>query len=244
MRRVHVDGTRHVCEAALRSGRPRIVVASTSGTIAVSREPVIHDESSGYATTVVRLWPYYLSKIEQERLVLDLHERDGLDAVLLNPSILYGPGDVYRSSTDDVRHFIDGRIPNVPSGGLNFVDVRDAARAFVRALTRGETGERYLIGGANLTVSEFFGLLEQVSGVRAPRLRLPEAIARAGAALMRAGAKIVGSRYPIDDISITMAYRYWYCDSRRAEDELDHRPRAAEITLQDTIAYIRGESGE
>jgi dihydroflavonol-4-reductase len=183
-----------------------------------------------------------MSKIEQERLLLELHEREGLEVVLLNPSILYGPGDVYRSSTDDIRLFLARQIPNVPSGGLNFVDARDAARTFVSALRSGRSGERYLLGGHNMRVGEFFALLERVSGIAAPRLRLPEALARGGALLMRTLARARGTVFPVDDISVRMAYHYWYCDSQRAREELGHTARPAEETLRDTVGFIRGET--
>jgi dihydroflavonol-4-reductase len=241
MEEVHVGGTRNVCDAAIAAGRPRIVVASSSGTIAASRTPAIHTESAPWATDVVSGWPYYMSKIEQERLALSYHEREGLDVVILNPSILLGPGDIRRSSTNDVRAFLDGQIPNVPSGGLNFVDARDAARAFVAAVDQGRAGRRYLICGHNMTIREFFELLERLSGVRRPRLVLPEWLARLTAAIARPAMALAGSRFPIDDASIEMAYRFWYCDSRLAGADLGFVPRPGEETLRDTIEFIRRE---
>jgi dihydroflavonol-4-reductase len=243
MRRTHVEGTRNVCEAALGAPATRIVVASSSGTVAVSRDPVVHTESAPYATGVVDHWPYYLSKIEQEKLALAYHEEGKLDVVVLNPSILLGPGDIHRSSTDDVRAFLDRRIPNVPSGGLNFVDARDTARAFVSAIDRGRGGQRYLIGGHNMTIRAFFGFLERISGVRAPRLVLPERIARGGAAFLRRAYAIAGGRFPLDDASIEMAYRYWYCDSALAQKELGFEARPGDETLRDTVGFIRNEAG-
>jgi dihydroflavonol-4-reductase len=241
MRRVHVDGTRHVCEAALAHGRPRVIVASSSGTIAVSRKPVIHDESAPYATEVAAPWPYYLSKIEQERLAFSYHEERGLDVVVLNPSILFGPGDARRSSTGDVRNFLERKVPSVPSGGLNFVDARDAAHAFVSAIDRGRSGRRYLIGGPNLTIREFFALLERVSGVAGPKLQCPEWLARTGAAVLRKAMALGAAEFPLDDASIEMAYRFWYCSSERAASELGFRPRPGIDTLRETVSFIRSE---
>jgi dihydroflavonol-4-reductase len=241
LRSVLVEGTRHVCEAASKSPGTRIVLASSSGTIAVSRDAVVHDESAPWAEALAARWPYYLAKIEQEKLALSYSERAGLDVVVLNPSILLGPGDVNRSSTNDVRVFLARKIPNVPSGGLNFVDVRDAARAFVEAIGKGKRGQRYLLGGHTMSIREYFALLERVSGVRAPRLAMPEWLARAGAALMRSTSRLMGSEFPIDDASVEMAYRYWYCDSSRAREELGFAVRSAEETLRDTVEFIRSE---
>lgn len=241
LREVLVEGTRHVCDAALASPGTRVVLASSSGTFAVGREPVVYDESAPYAVTVTARWPYYVAKTEQEQLALDYARREDLDVVVLNPSILLGPGDIHRSSTNDVRVFLGGKVPNVPSGGLNFVDVRDAARAFVAAIDKGERGQRYLLGGHNMSIRDFFQLLERVSGIRGPRLVLPEWLARAGAALMRWAARLTGSEFPIDDASVEMSYRYWYCDSTRAREALGFEARPAEDTIRDTIDYIRSE---
>jgi len=239
MHEVHVGGTRNICEAALANDTPRVVVASSSGTIAVSRKPVVHTESAPYAEEVVAHWPYYVSKIAQEKLAFSFAKPGNLEVVVLNPSILLGPGDVYRSSTDDVRAFLERKIPNIPSGGLNFVDARDAAQAFVRAIEKGRNGQRYLVGGPNMTIREFFGRIEAVSGVRKPALSLPEWLARGSAALARRVLPVFGSSFPIDDASIEMAYRFWYCNCSLAEKELGFQSRPADITLADTVRFIR-----
>jgi dihydroflavonol-4-reductase len=240
---LHVGGTRNVCEAARAQGRPRIVVASSSGTIAAGRTPVMHTEESPYVVELAGRWPYYLSKIYQEKLALAYHRDHQLPVVILNPSLLLGPGDERLSSIGDVLLFLQGHFLNIPSGGLNFVDARDAAAALVRAMEKGASGRRYLIGGHNMTIREFFALLERVSGVRGPRWELPESWARSGAALLRKLAGAAGSRYPVEDETIEMGYRFWYCDSRRARQELGFIPRPAEETLRDTIAYLRRRVG-
>ena len=240
---LHVRGTRNVCEAALAHGRPRVVLASSSGTIAASRTPVLHTEEAPYVVELAGRWPYYLSKIYQEKIALACHHYQQLPVVVLNPSLLLGPGDERLSSIGDVLLFLQGHFLNIPSGGLNFVDARDAAAAMVTAMEKGVPGRRYLIGGHNLTIREFFALLERVSGVRGPRWELPESWSRGGAALLRGLARVAGSRYPVEDETIEMGYRFWYCDSARAKQELGFAPRPAEETLRDTIAYLRRRPG-
>jgi dihydroflavonol-4-reductase len=235
----HVEGTRNICEAALTQGRPRVVVSSSSGTIAASRGPDLHIEDSPYTYEVTGHWPYYLSKIYQEKLALSYYAHHNLPVVVVNPSLLLGPGDDRRSSTGDIQTFLDGQILNVPSGGLNFVDVRDAAEVFVKAMEVGTPGRRYLVGGHNMSLHEFFRLLERASGVRAPRWYLPEGWAQRGAALLGFLYRLAGRTYPIDEVTVEMAYRFWYCDSTRAKTELGFAPRPAEETLRDTVAYMR-----
>src|SRR5215210_2466368 len=129
MMRLHVDGTRRVLERMHAAGIKRMVLASTSGTIGVSKDEAILDESAPYAEEIVAGWPYYASKIYQERLAFEHGERLGIDIIAVNPSLLLGPGDRRLSSTGDVRKFIKRKIPVVPEGGINFVDARDAAAA-------------------------------------------------------------------------------------------------------------------
>lgn len=236
---VHVRGTRNVCEAALARGRLRIVLASSSGTIAASRTPVMHTENSPYVVELAGRWPYYLSKIYQEKLALAYHRQHELPVVVINPSLLLGPGDDRLSSTGDVLLFLEGHFLNVPSGGLNFVDVRDAAAALAAAMEKGAPGRRYLIGGHNMTIGEFFALIARVSGVAGPRWELPESWSRGGGAALRALYQMAGGRYPVEDETIAMAYRFWYCENARARQELGLVPRPAEETLRDTVAYLR-----
>ena len=152
MYRLHVDGTRLLLELARAAKVERVVVASTSGTIAVSRDPEeFSTEESPWRYELVRNWPYYLSKIYQEKLALDA---EGPEVVLINPSLLLGPGDSRLSSTGDVLKFLKREVPVVPSGGLNFVDARDAAAGAILAMEQGKAGQRYLLGGANWSMGE------------------------------------------------------------------------------------------
>ena len=239
MMRVHVDGTRRTFEAAAAAGVRRILVASTSGTIAVSREPRVHSERDGFATELVAGWPYYASKVYQEKLSLELAELYGLEVVFVNPSLLLGPGDARLSSTRDVLRFIRGQIPVVPSGGMNFVDVRDAAVASVSAMERGQAGERYLVGGPNWTVEEFFGRLSRAADVPAPRIKVPDRLSRWGAGLVEELYRARKRVPPIDKISVEMSSHYWYVDSSKAEQELGFEPREPSLTLADTVRYLR-----
>ncbi len=239
MMRTHVDGTRSLIESAARAGVRRVVVASSSGTIAVSESERIHDERSGYATEVAAGWPYYASKIYQEKLALQLGEELGIEVVVVNPSLLLGPGDRRLSSTEDVLKFLRREIPMVPRGGVNFVDVRDAAAATIAALTKGKSGERYLLGGPNWTFDEFFGRLERAAKVSPPRLKLPSKWQRFGAGLMQEVYRAAGKDSPVDKIAVDMSQHFWWMDSAKANRELGFESRDPGLTLVDTVNYLR-----
>jgi dihydroflavonol-4-reductase len=235
---LHVQGTRRLLEACAAAKVRRVVLASTSGTIAVSKEERVATEADDHPLKVVARWPYYLSKIYQEKTALRLHRETGLPVVVLNPSLLLGPGDDRLSSTDVVFKFLERRIPAMPSGGLSFVDVRDAAQTFRAALEKGRPGERYLLGGANMTFAELFGRLERLSKVPAPLPRLPSRLNVAGARLLERFHDWRGSESPIDAHSVEMGEHFWWCDSGKAMAELGFTPRDPQDTLAETVRWL------
>ncbi len=159
--------------------------------------------------------------------------------VIVNPSLLLGPGDDRLSSTGDVLRFLRRQIPSVPTGGVSFVDVRDVAVMMRSAMEKGRVSERYLLGGPNWTVAEFFARLERCSKVEAPVLRLPKAAAIFGARLMEHLYALRDAEPPVDAVSVDMAQHYWYVDSSKAKRELGFSPREPSETLAETVRYVR-----
>jgi dihydroflavonol-4-reductase len=238
--RVHVEGTKTVLDACEAAGVPRVVVASTSGTVAVSESADrVSNEDDETPMALIARFPYYRAKVFAERAALGRGGR--LEVVCVNPSLLLGPGDNNGSSTEDVRLFLERAVPAVPAGGLSFVDARDAAEAMRLAMERGRPGERYLVGACNLTVREFFERLGRVSGVRAPWVPMPRSreLARAGAAWVDRMATRVGFRTGIDPVSVEMGQCFWYLDSTKAERELEWTARDPNATLLDTVVDLR-----
>ena len=242
MYRVHVEGTKTVLAASRAAGSKRVVVASTSGTVACSSDPdAVADEQSEPPTDIITRWPYYRSKLYAEQAALAANG-DGLEVVCVNPSLLLGPGDARGSSTEDVRKFLERRIPFIPGGGIAFVDARDAAAALVLAMERGRAGMRYVVNAANMTLASFFGRLERMSGVKPPPVSLPRTpptLAGVGAELFGKAARALNMKSPVDKVSAEMAQYYWYCDARRAQDELGWDHRDPNDTLFDTVRDLR-----
>jgi len=239
MNRVHLEGTRVLCEAAKEAGVNTMLLASSSGTIAVSEDEQMFDETYPQPVDVFSRWAYYASKYYQERTAIVNFDGDGRRLVILNPSLLLGPDDERLSSTKPVLDFLGRKIPYMPSGGLSFVDARDAASAFITALEKGRHQEKYLLGAANMTFAEFFGRLERLSGVAAPALKMPKKLAMAGSSMIESVFKNWGKTSPVASKEVEQAEYYWYFDSSKAETELGFAPRDPQETLQDTIKYLR-----
>jgi dihydroflavonol-4-reductase len=228
-----------VCEAAAGAGVSRIVMASTSGTVAVSRRADdVADEGTPAPIDIIARWPYYASKLYQEETARRACG-DKVELVTVNPSLLLGPGDDRLSSTRPIVQFLAREILLMPAGGLNVVDARDVAALLPVAMARGTAGARYLLGAVNWTFAEFFGRLERLTKISGPKLKLsgdfPHLAARAQAAVF----KKLGRKVPVDPESVDMAQYYWYLDAGKAARELGFVPRDPSDTLRDTVDYVR-----
>jgi len=210
--RVNVDGTRNVLEAARRAGVARVVHTSRCARWGrVEGGPAREDdEPPDWELTV----PYKATKIAAERLALAA-SRDGLDVVAVNPTTPVGEGDRVPTPTGRmVRGVASGRYRAYLAGtGVNLVDVRDVARGHLLAFEHGRAGERYLLGGEDMPLREVFALVAAAAGLRAPRLRVPYAVARAGAA--------VGL---LNRHEIALARLPMYFSSEKAQRELGYDP--------------------
>jgi dihydroflavonol-4-reductase len=159
--------------------------------------------------------------------------------VVLNPSLLLGPGDARMSSTQDVFRFLMGRIPVMPRGGISFVDVRDAAQAFVAALTRGNVGERHLLGAANWEFTEFFARLGRIAHKPPPVLRLPSPVKIAAAHLLERLARERGREPDLPASDVEMGECWFFIDSTKSERLLGFHPRDPLETLSETVSYLQ-----
>jgi dihydroflavonol-4-reductase len=209
--RVNVQGTRVVVELCRELGVKRLVHTSTCGTCGPvpGRPATEEDTPPDYEVAV----PYKRTKLEAERIVLEA-ARDGLDAVVVNPTTPVGEGDRFPTPTGRmIEGVATGRYRGYVDTGLNVVDVRDVARGHLLAFERGRTGERYLLGGADLTLRELFSAVADLAGKPRPRLRVPY---RAAQALARAGAANADE--------VTLARLPMYFSWAKAERELGYSP--------------------
>lgn len=243
---VHVTGTKNVLDACIAKNVPRAVIASTSGTIAISDDPDhVSTEDDETPIGLINRWPYYRAKLFAEKAAFERQGRalangKSFEVVSVNPTLLLGPGDINGSSTEDVRLFLERRIPAIPPGGISYVDARDVAEGMLLAMEKGVAGKRYLLGAQNLTVREFFERLARVSGVRGPmipmiRAKQAASVARTGARMLEQLTTRLGVPMPVDPVSLDMAHFYWYLDASLAENELGWVPRDPTSTLADTV---------
>ncbi len=237
---LHVDRTRELLEelAARKGSKARIILASTSGTIAVSRVENVGNESDDYPIREVGKWPYYMSKIFEEKMAIAFCRRHELPLIVLNPSLLLGPGDERLSSTWTIVKFLERDISAMPGGGISFADVRDVASAAEAALTRGELYGRHLMG-VNMSMREFFQRLERMTGVAAPRFRLPRDLTILGGKLLEKWARWKDTRPALDPQEVEIGEHWFWLNAAKAERELGYCARDPHQTLFETVAYVK-----
>ena len=237
---VHITGTRNVLRAAREAGIRDIVCVSTSGVNGVSkREDFLGREDSPVPWELISKWPYYESKAWAEKEIAQA-VADGLPVKLARPSLLLGPGDYNGSSTGDIVKFLCGDVKAALPGGVSAVDVRDVAELLPRLMEKGAPGVGYQLTGANLGLRDFLLMLEQVSGVAAPKLALPKKLLenRGVFDLLKYTSpwKIMGG---LEKQTFEMGCHYWYVDSTRAKRELKWAPRDFAVTLRETVDELR-----
>lgn len=242
LHRLHVDGTRIVLDECKAAGIRRAVVASTSGVVGVGTDAEhIATEDDDAPTEIIDRWPYYRTKhyAEQEALARNVPD---FAVVVVNPSLLLGPGDLLGSSTEDVRRALEHRMLVTPAGGIAFVDARDAAAGTILALDRGAPGRRYVLNACNCTTRTFFDRVARVAEVKGPVAALPNtaAVRRLSRWAVRRATELLGEDDNLpDEHTVEMAQHYWYVDASRAETELGWRARDPMQTLADTVVDLR-----
>ncbi len=217
--RANVEGTRQLLSAAGEAGAARVVYTSTVGTLGTPP-----DGSPGTETTPVSLadmvGAYKRSKFLAERVAEEWIGR-GLPVVIVNPSAPVGPWDVKPTPTGQmIVDFLKGKMFASLDTGLNLVHVRDVARGHILAAERGRIGEKYILGSQNLSLIEIFRMLERLTGLRAPRLRIPYPVAWLAAASMEGWARVAGGAPRVPLSAVRMARKRMYFDASKAVREL------------------------
>ncbi len=225
-RRVNVEGTRNMLQAAAEAGVERFVHTSTAGTCGpVAGRPATEaDEPPAWELEV----PYKRTKLEAETLALEA------GAVVVNPTTPVGDGDRKPTPTGRmVAGVATGKIRGfVSTTGLNVVDVRDVARGHALALEHGEPGERYLLGGANLSLEDLFAVIARLAGRRRPRLRVPYAV-----------AEMAGALGIVNRDEVRLARLPMYFSSEKAVSTLGYEPGPVEPALARAVAEALRKGG-
>lgn len=244
MLETNVQGTRNVLEAACAEGVRRLVHTSSVATLKPSVDGRPVDEHCEAGTNDA-IGPYKLSKLLAEQEVRSYVREGRLDAVICNPSTPLGPGDVKPTPTGRIIvEALRGRMPAFVDTGLNIVHVDDVAHGHVLALTRGQSGRRYILGGEDLSLARILAQAAQLCGRREPRVRLPHWLVMPVAWLSESAARLGVGGEPLATVDgVRMSRQHMFFSSRRAETELGYTHRPASHAIADAVRWFAGELG-
>ena len=237
MYRTNVEGTHNLLEAALASGAERVVYTSSVGTLGTPG-----DGTPGNEQTPVNLndmvGDYKKSKFLAEREAEKFVDR-GLPLVIVNPSTPVGPQDIKPTPTGKIIvDFINGKMPAYLDTGLNLIAVEDCARGHILAAQKGQLGAKYILGNRNLTLRDIFVMLERITGLAAPRVRLPYWPILLAAYANAAVAQITGREPLIPLTGVQMARNFMYFDASRAVRELGLPQSPVEAALGRAVDWF------
>lgn len=240
----NVEGTRNVLQAAADAGCSRIVYTSTVGCVGLPKDEAgnVEPTNENCHTALEQMSnDYKRSKWQAEQVALELARR-GLPIVIVNPSAPIGPRDVKPTPTGKViLDFVNRAMPAYLDTGLNWVHVRDVCMGHILAAERGRIGERYILGNAegNWTLREAFAILEEITGIPAPRMRVPYWVALGAAHVDEAIASITGKPPKAPLGGVRMAKYKMFFDPAKAIEELGLPQTPPRQALQDAVVWFK-----
>jgi dihydroflavonol-4-reductase len=226
-------GTRNVLDAARGQGRPRVVFVSSVAAVNGSEVPRVFDETAAFTLPDAGL-KYSCCKRKAEQLCAAA-VKDGVPVVIVNPAEVYGPEDTVMITAGNLVTFARSRPVLVCRGGTSVVHVDDVALAIVRALDKGKAGERYILGGDNLTIKELAELCLQLLGQKKAILTVPNWVVR----LLTAAGTTLRISLPYNAHVVPYATKFWFIDSSKARRELGVQFRGAAETLGPTLEWLK-----
>jgi dihydroflavonol-4-reductase len=240
MKRINVDGTIELLQAAEAQGVKRTVFTSSSGVIQTDRHQAV-TETAAYSKFAEQNL-YFKTKVLAEQAIYRFLETSRMDVVMILPGWMMGPGDAAPTSAGQlILDLLAGKLPGLIDGGAALTDARDVAAAMVTAADRGIRGERYIVAGQLATIKDIALGLEAISGVKAPRLMLPSRLALAIAWWLETWAGWTGGVNPMPPAGIQTLLKKANLSSAKAERELGATFRPLKETLKDTVTWYRAQ---
>lgn len=239
MYRSNVEGTRTILEAARKNGVRRVVHTSSVATMGFTSNGHLADEDSPVKLESM-IGPYKRSKFMAEQLALKAGA-SGMDVVVVNPTTPVGEQDIRPTPTGRiVVDFLKKKFPAYVDTGLNLVDVRECARGHVTALEKGKSGERYILGGENLTLKQILDKLAAITGLPSPRVRVPYVMALAtGVVDELVTGRILGREPRATIDAVRMGRKKMFVSSAKAERELGWNPSPVDGALCRAVDWFR-----
>lgn len=242
MYRANVEGTRAILQAAARSGVRRVVHTSSVATMGFTSNGTLADENSPVSLDNM-IGPYKRSKFMAEQVAIEA-ARAGQDVVIVNPTTPVGERDIKPTPTGRIIvDFLKRKFPAYVDTGLNLVDATECARGHIAAFQRGKSGERYVLGGENLTLKEILDKLAAITGLPSPSIRVPYFMALATGVIDEIVTGRIRGREPRATIdAVRMGRKKMFVTSAKAERDLGWKMVSVDNALQRAVEWFRANS--
>lgn len=238
METVNVQGTENVIKACLKNQVSRLIYMSSVVAIGASfDDKSILNEQSEYKIQNLNLG-YFETKRKAEELVHQSVKENNLDAVILNPSTIYGAGDAEKGSRSVQIKVAKGKFPFYTSGGVNVVAVEDVVEGIISAALVGRKGERYILSGDNITIKQLFEIIAKYANVPAPKYKLPNTILHFVGAIGDILDRL-GLKGPISQENAWTSTMFHWFDNRKAKKELNFNPRPSEVAIKNSVVWMK-----
>ena len=239
MYRSNVEGTRGLLQAARKRGIRRVVYTSSVATMGFNSNGSLADEDSPVSLEDM-IGPYKRSKFMAEQVAFEA-AREGVDVVVVNPTTPVGERDIKPTPTGRiVVDFLKRKFPAYVETGLNLVDATECARGHVQALEKGRRGERYILGGENLTLKQILDRLDAITGLKSPTVKLPYVFALATGAIDETiTGRILGKEPRATIDAVRMGRKMMFVSSAKAERELGWQIKPVDGALRRAVEWFR-----
>ncbi len=238
--KTNVEGSRSLLLAAAEAGVERMIYTSSVATLGINSDGTPSDEDTPVSLENM-IGHYKRSKYLAEQVVQELIDKEGLPVVIVNPSTPIGPGDIKPTPTGRmILDAVNGKTPAYVDTGLNLVHVEDVAKGHLLAFEKGQIGQRYILGGEDMSLKKILTMIAKLTDQNPPRIKLPHSFVMPIAYISEAWAKFTNGTEPRATVDgVRMSRKKMYFSSDKAKQELGYQYRSAGEAISDAITWFK-----
>ena len=239
--KTNVEGSRSLLLAAAEAGVKRMIYTSSVATLGINSDGTPSNEDTPVSLENM-IGHYKRSKFLAEQVVQELIDKNGLPIIIVNPSTPIGPGDIKPTPTGRmILDAVNGKTPAYVDTGLNLVHVEDVAKGHLQAYEKGQIGQRYILGGEDMSLKEILTTIAELTDQKPPKIKLPHSVVMPIAYISEAWAKLTNGSEPRATVDgVRMSRKKMYFSSDKAKRELGYQYRSADKAIKDAVEWFKG----
>ncbi len=239
--KTNVEGSRSLLLAAAEAGVKRMIYTSSVATLGINPDGTPSNEDTPVSLGKM-IGHYKRSKFLAEQTVQELIDKEGLPIIIVNPSTPIGPGDIKPTPTGRmILDAVNGKTPAYVDTGLNLVHVEDVAKGHLQAFEKGQIGQRYILGGEDMSLKEILTMIAELTDQKPPKIKLPHSVVMPIAYISEAWARLTNGSEPRATVDgVRMSRKKMYFSSEKAKQEIGYQHRSANEAIKDAVEWFKG----